>query len=631
MLTSGEFFPPTQYQAARAVTLCLDASGNVALSSMANGIVTGVPNFTSGTLDYYTGPTVIPYVTSGMIPYGDEWVIYTSDGVFAYTPSMSGNTASGWFWEAPGNQPASTPIAVLPGFTLDASSGLLAWGNTYIVTGAPPYTTMFSGASGIYVATPDSLYTSGNMLVSGVATSGVFASLASGLTPWLLGSGSAFQIDFTSPTSGTVLASPIPFTATCMAASGSELVVAGVGPLNLGSGAYALAVGVSGTAMVAFPGSGMAVSWVIGGSIENPTWTKLATTSGLPTYSSGISAIWPPVGNTIVLSDYGLGNWTSYLYTGGTLTFQTSGAIAGAARGIAVTENSQFVGIPTPGSSGVYIIEYIGATWAGIGETMAGSFPDCMAIAGIGPTTFAVGSSGQVALMTYAGTAWTSGSAIPINSTPTAAFYDPVLAHVLWASNSGGFYSTQWSALNYGLVSSGVWSSTSGMVLGIVSQRYQALVLTNDSYNMTGLGPNGNSINYWTQPATGLTCLATPVPADYTFPIGTMTGVLFQNLNGPYSIELLKSGQYGTIASGGAALANLTMLGEGVLPSALGYSYDGTLLLATTRGALGPLSSGASGLNYMMASGGFSDMLVASGQTWLSTTVQGSLVSVSGL
>jgi len=110
-----------------------------------------------------------------------------------------------------------------------------------------------------------------------------------------------------------------------------------------------------------------------------------------------------------------------------------------------------------------------------------------------------------------------------------------------------------------------------------------------------------------------------------------MTGVLFQNLNGPYSIELLKSGQYGTIASGGAALANLTMLGEGVLPSALGYSYDGTLLLATTRGALGPLSSGASGLNYMMARGGFSDMLVASGQTWLSTTVQGSLVSVSGL
>jgi len=489
---------------------------------------------------------------------------------------------------------------------------------------------MFSGASGIYVTTPTSLYTSGNALVSGVTTSGVFASLASGLTPWLLSSGFAYQVDFSTPTSGSVLTSPIPFLATCMAASGTSLVVAGEGTLNLGSGAYAITAGVSGTALVAFPGSGMAITWVLSTG-ENPKWTKQATTSGLPAYSSGISVVWTPLGNSIVLSDYELNNWTAYTYTGGALAFQTSGATAGTARGIAVTPDSQFVGIPTPGSSGVYIIKADGATWSGLGVTMPGAFPDCGAIAGIAVGTFAVGSSGQVALLTSNGTTWTSGSAIPISSTPSAAFYDSSLGHVLWASNSGAFDSTQWLALSYGLLVSGYWSSTSGVVLGLVSQRYQALVITADSYNMVGVGPNGNSMNYWTMPATGLTSLATPVPADYSFPITSTTGIIFQNLNAPYSIEPLKSGQYGTIASGGAALENLTMLGQGVLPTALGYGYDGNLLLTTTRGALGPLSSGASGLTYMLASGGFSDMLTASGQTWLSTTVQGSLVSVSGI
>jgi len=630
MITSGAFFPPYQYQAARAVTLTLDASGEIALSAVGQGDTSGVPMFASGMADYYTGPTVVPFGTSGMIPLTDDWVVYASDGAFAYSPESSGASGAGWFFEPPGTQPVYTPIAVLPGYTLDASSGLLAWGNTFIVTGHSPYTTMYSGASGIYVATPNALYTSGNALVSGVATSGVFASLASGLTPWLLGSGAAFQVDFSAPTSGTVLTSTIPFMATCMAASGSELVVAGEGTLNLGSGAYALATGVSGTALIAFPGSGMAIAWSLQGSPVQE-WTKIATTSGLPAYSSGVSVVWPPVGNSIILSDYGLGNWTAYLYTGGALTFQTSGAITGSARGIAVTSNSQFVGIPTPGSSGVYIVESIGNTWSGIGVTVPGAFPECGAIAAIGPATFAVGSSGQVALLTYAGTTWTTGSAIPINNTPSAAYYDPTLGHVLWASNSGAFDSTQWLSLNYGLLASGVWSTTSGMVVGLSAQRYQALVLTENSYNMAGIGPLGTSINYWSQPATGLTSVAVPIPADYSFPIANATSIEFQNLNAPYSIAPLKSGQYGTIVSGGAPLTNLTMLGQGILPSALGYSYDGTLLLATTRGALGPLVSGVSGLNYMLVSGGFSDMLTASGQTWLSTTVQGSLVAVSGI
>ena len=200
----------------------------------------------------------------------------------------------------------------------------------------------------------------------------------------------------------------------------------------------------------------MAITWQLAGS-PIQQWTKLATSSGLPAYSSGISVVWPSTGNSIILSDYILGNWTSYLYTGGVLAFQSSGAISGSARGIAATTNGQYVGIPTPGSSGVYIIQAEGAAWAGLGVTMPGAFPDCGAIAGIGPDTFAVGSSGQVALLTYNGTIWTSGSPIAIDQTPSAAFYDPVLGHVLWASNTGAFNSTQWLTLNYGMLTSGVW------------------------------------------------------------------------------------------------------------------------------------------------------------------------------
>jgi hypothetical protein len=43
------------------------------------------------------------------------------------------------------------------------------------------------------------------------------------------------------------------------------------------------------------------------------------------------------------------------------------------------------------------------------------------------------------------------------------------------------------------------------------------------------------------------------------------------------------------------------------------------------------LSSGVNGLYSLLTSGGFSAMLVASGQTWLTTTVQGCLISVSGI
>ena len=175
-----------------------------------------------------------------MVPYTDEWVVYAANGAMAYTPGTSGI----WFVEPPGRVGISTPMAVLPGYTLDASSGLLAWGGDLLVSGSPPYTSMYSGSSGIYITTLTDLYTSGGTQVSGVMTSGVFASMASGVLTWLLGNDNAYQISFANPTSGSALDTPIPFTASCMAASGSSLVVAGEGPLNLGSGAYALAAGV---------------------------------------------------------------------------------------------------------------------------------------------------------------------------------------------------------------------------------------------------------------------------------------------------------------------------------------------------------------------------------------------------
>ena len=588
-ITSGVYFPPKNYQAARATSLVADGSGSIAFAAM---------DYSSGT---------------------------TSNQILAFNPSTSG-----WTDEAEGPQTFYQPVGVIPGYTLDSQAGLWAWGAGFLVSGDAPYVGVVSGgASGFYVANLANLWTSGNTQISGVSVSGIIdliPNISTPANPWLLASSKAWSTSI-SGTSGTTTQTTLPFTATCAVSSGSGLVVGGYQDLNLSaSGSHALAVGVSGTALVSFPGSGSAQTWTLSGS-PVAVWTPLATTTGLPAYSSGISAAWTPLGNQVILSDYGNQNWYVFTYTGGSLSLLTSGMTSGLSQGIAVDSSSTYAAIPRSGGSGITILQASGATWINSGVQVSGS------LHGVGAVIpqalggyFAFGSSGLAGQLIYSGGSWATGNAISIPTNPTVGYFDSAEILSYWADSTGSLSVTQWTSQQSILSGSGTWAASSGIPLGLLAYRGQVIVPTSGAYHTAYLSP-----------VTGIPTNGTLVAAGNGFasnislPVATSGSLGFQHYGSPFEIYAINQGCSGLIASGGASVTASGVLGQGCIPSALGYGVSGGLVLATHEGGLGYLASGFGGLSYLLASGGFSDMVVASGQLFLSTTVQGSLVVVGGL
>ncbi len=131
----------------------------------------------------------------------------------------------------------------------------------------------------------------------------------------------------------------------------------------------------------------------------------------------------------------------------------------------------------------------------------------------------------------------------------------------------------------------------------------------------------------------GINGLCGPL-ADASFAVSTAGGtgaISFYNFSDNFALEPVASGIYTTATPPVGTLAAASGLGKGFVPSALGIGAAGALLVATREGYLGPLVSGASGMTKVLASGGFSSFLAASGLTWASTEVQGGLAWVSGL
>lgn len=469
--------------------------------------------------------------------------------------------------------------------------------------------------------------------VSGL--SGIFNSASSGYTPWLLGPNAAYQLDITSSGVSMLASSVVPFTATCMATGTSGLVVAGMEPFNLGSGSYAVQTGVSGTAMISFPGSGLAQTWTLIGG-ETPYWNPLLLNSGLPMYSSGISVAWTPVGNQIVMSDYASGTWNVFTYTGGQVMLLSSGLISGTTSGCAIDTSSMFAAIPNPASSGVSILMASGAYWEYPGVMAVGQMPECAAVLGVGSGQFAAGYSGAAALLTASsGYAWAMSDIVETGTTAQVAAYDSTFNNCYWVGPGGNMAVTQWGPASYGLVASGKWTEISGTPVGAVAERQQVAVFTENFYTVAGQYSSGNGYSPAYAPiTTGAVSGVVSVgnfAADFSFPVATSGSIGFQQFVAPYTIYPIQQGVYGTIASGGATIADITVLGQGVIPSSLGLGVSGDLLMGTTMGGIGYINNAREGLSYILVSGGVTDMVTSGSTLWLSNTVQGSLVAVSGL
>jgi hypothetical protein len=586
--TSGLLFPPggpLATHAARTTSIILDASGRIA------GAVAGA-----------------------------------SGGMLSWS-----HATSGWSEEAASTSPLTLPATVLRGYTLDSASGLWAWGGGVVSSGHAPYITAVSGSSGIYLVGPSGVYTSGGTAVSGISTSGVVAAIASGSSFWLSSASAIYHYTLTGLAAASGASTSLPFTATTIAASGNVLAIGGYVPHALTSGAYAVAAAPGGESIVYFLPSGTAKAWTLSGTPA--TWNLLASTTGLPSYSTGITAAWVPIGDQLLLSDYGSGAWMAFSYTGGVLSLLASAALSGISAGIAISTDSSYALIPTPAASGFTMLIASGVGWAVSGLIVSG-LPGAGAAVAVSGDTFAVGSSGRVDLLSLIGGNWLLQQTLSTHLQPAGAVLDRTAQNrVWWVGNSGGAVATTWTAGAASTYATGTWTSgASPSVRGVVLELGQLIVADGANGQLSVAGGDSETpiAPKSSVSISSLTDVAGPL-ADFTIATTSSgTASQFYTLQGNYTLSVVASGVYATLTAGGS-LSATSGLGQHVVPSALGLGAGGSLLLATREGWLGTLSGAPSGLTQVFASGGLSALLAASGLVWGATTVQGGLFWASGL
>lgn len=609
---------PLAAHAARAWSIAADSLGGIAVAALGSGLS---PGSLGGVLAY--SPTTSAWYQEALESLAQYYIvdpngIYLVDnhGNFIVSPPGIFTTSPNW------------PAAVANGYLLDNLLGLIAWSGGEEGFSNPPFVALASGGFGLFSISPSQVWNQDGGLVSGISTSGVFTGLGSGATTlWLLSSDVLWQATLSSDSSAsTVVSATLPFTATCMAASGGILAVGGYTNNTLSSGAYAIAVAPGGVSLVTFPTAGTTQSYVLSG--QPAAWTLLATTTGLPTYSSGITAAWADNGNQILLSDAVLGRWAAFSYTAGVVALLSSGALAGIGPGLAISSDSAYAIIPNPPASGFSLLVASGVGWASsgfAGPTGVAPLPAApMLVSG---DAFAVAISGEATILAYNAGVWAYQQPVPLGFTATAGAFDPTTSLAYWA-NPASVAATTWAGSITGVVASGGLSRpASGSASSMVVSRGQIVLAQPQSaggqLSIVGLVTDNLLQLQTTVAVPGITVVADPL-ADFSIAVATSGSLSFWRFTAPYVLTQETSGVFTTV-NGSMIVSPVSGLGPGYVPSALGIGAGGGMLLSTYSGGLGLLSAGPAGQVQALASGGFGAILAASGITYLPTEVQGAL------
>lgn len=601
-LASGLF--PTQFpQAARASSMCVDASGRVVLAAMSQA----ASALGSGSA---TGP-----------------------GTQAYSPS-----ASAWSLGPGATTPLDSVAGVQPGWILDSLLGLAPW-NGSPAGASPPYVALVSGASGVYAVGPGGIWNQAGGLVAGTAVlSGCVAAAASGTSIYALASGALYAATLATSASATVTSTALPSGIVGSAVgvvTGGVVAVGGWLPSTFSPGAVAMAMGPSMTALLTLPGASSAYAWTLAGN--PPQFSLLASGAGLPAYSSNVGLAFTKAGTQVLLNDATSGYWASFSYIGGTLGLLSSGSLSGQVAGIVGDDSSSYAVIGLGGASGYYALYLSGPSWVASGVVATG-LPSACAPHLLSGQTWAVGwgsgGSGSLGLLAYS-TVFNSWSLTPIvtglpwipqyivSDQGTSSMW--VIASgapdVLFLSNSpGGETET-----------AGVWTSampTGRVVLPLVN-RLQLVVAASGPNSLSTCGPVSTTSlapKFTESIAFSPTSVAGPF-LDGTIAVASSGSIYLYRFDAPWMLDAQRSG-YWTTWQGGVFSA-VTGLGQSQIPSLFAIDGSGTVLLGTLAGGLGAASGAPASLTPTVASGGVAAAAVASGSLWLASTVGGALYQSS--
>lgn len=616
--STGFFWPGIFPQAGRALSLGMgNSSGILVLGAL--GQTTGVAG---------SGSPSVALLASGV----GGWLV---------GPTLPGTPAPMPIAEALEGQPQTQ------GYALDAYDGLLPWNGSAPVfsTGGSPWLDLAINATGLYLANPSGVYTSGGQAVAGLASTGLIQILGSG--GWIYGvsPGQVFAWELSSSTSGNLSASAsLPFTATCMGLwpQVSGLALGGTTIYATGNQAYAIAMAggaYSSNTFTAFVASGEAQAWVLSGAPA--TWNLLHTSTGLA-YSSDLAVAFTPAGNTILGADAGSGRWNAWSYTGGTVALVASGSITGITSFIATESTSTWGLIPQPGASGFYAIFATGATWQASGTVIAGT-PLASAVQIISGSTWGVTYSGAVGLVTVLSGTWTLSPLVTgLGWNPTTLAWDPS-AQVLWAAGPSG---EAWAgrypagATAFSTLATGTWGAGASGIVGALATQGQLLLVTSGASELytagiLSAGVISSGASSVSQPGIP-TSLAGPF-LDGSILVGATGQVWAWEFAAPYKLTAIPQG-YCAPYTTGAGVGSAQFLGYRNIPTAIGLGASGEPWISTVLGYLGPvsgapgtlMSSLASG-GYVFAPGGYTNSVSVSGLTILTTTVQGAILITSAV
>jgi len=504
---------------------------------------------------------------------------------------------------------------VLWPFSLNVFRSAIAIGSgSYGFGSAAPDT-----SGGVYATTWDGTVqhvTSGSVITSGVLPSGqvyVGTAYAGGsgfalaATGTVYGSGGALVGTFPLParplvSSGTTLMAPMPSsgvglmnasngatgfialpggmtTISCIAAaSGDRLAVAGysVAPSLSGMAAAALDPQIN-TSMLAV-GSGHALLWGAPGPYAD-AWAQTQSVTGL----ANLTAVaWRPDGTQALACSPASGAVQVLAYTAGVVSLAQTLTVSGACS-VTVAGDSTDALVAMSGQSQAVPLTYAGSTWSS-GTAITG-LSGIVAVAPYGASGAAVAMSGAVQYynLTPPG-AWAFSASAAIGFVPTVMAVDQFSQ--VYVAGSGAVALVSGAAV----VASGTWAGAAPTSI-IVQQGRIILAIPSDNllrifgYSASGTLSQQNSVALSLGARVGLGLSYTTL-----FVMGSGSTPLYGFSGSPYALTQPLSGS--TALWTGSAWVTGGM-GVGHIPSAIGLDASGGVWVATIQNTLWHFTSGA--------------------------------------
>jgi hypothetical protein len=497
------------------------------------------------------------------------------------------------------------PIALASGTPGFSSAAADTSGNIYLVGYGDNYWRLSSGA-----VITSGVLPSGQVWIGAAFANGSGAAMSSsGMVESLLPTASVGSWPYNTiafAASGAQFAALMPsgsllVTMTSGGASGSIALPTAVGIpscLTVSSGANVAVVGgwqtapsLSGMAAAAIDpqssttvlavGSGSAVLWETPGALSE-NWSQSQALSGLANLKS---VSWRPDGSQALAASLVSNEIEVIAYTASVLSLAQIVSVSGACS-VAVAGSSINAVVAQSGLSQIATLSYAGSTWS-TGTAVTG-VPGVTAVAMAGASVAAATYSGGVALLSLAGGSWSLSNLVPLGFAPSVLAVDPFSR--IYAAGSGSLAVVTGTSV----LGSGSWSGAAPTAIAVQEGRAVMAIPSDGLFRIFAESAPGT----WSQEGTAVLSLGAQVGLALSetvlFAMGSGATNTYGFSGTPFALTPVTSG---AASRWNGSSWTSTALGIGHNPSAVTFDASGNAWVATVQDTYWNLSSGGAVLS----------------------------------